>query len=294
MEAVLEEFLIQIPNSVLLLVYAFGLLLVTWPLFLLLEKYSPVAQQPPGARFHFNWAIVASNFCLTPLVYAFVTTTTVLVARSFDLPIFPYPEFSIETGAAVVDTTLRGLAFFVTGCFLGDLWYYGWHRAQHEIPFLWEFHKLHHSDESMNSTTIYRSHFFELAGQALVRGLTVGLLIDLSGAERIPIAAIAAGLLPPIWDIYIHANVRADRLNRLVPFFSTPQYHWIHHSRLPEHQDKNYAIWLPLFDVVFGSYFRPHVDEYPPTGLSSGERIETVWEAQAGPIRDLLKGRAEH
>jgi len=293
METILEEFVIQLPNAVTLLMYAYGLLLVTWPLFLLLEKRSPVVPQTPGERYHFNWAIVASNFCLTPLVYAIVTTTTVLIARDFDLPLLPYPEFSIETGSALVDTALRGLAFFLTGSFLGDLWYYWWHRAQHEIPFLWEFHKLHHSDESMNSTTIYRSHFFELAGQALVRGLTVGLLIDLSGAEQIPIAALAAGLLPPIWDIYIHANVRVDRLNRLVPFFSTPQYHWIHHSRLPQHQDKNYAIWLPLFDVIFGSYFRPDVDEYPPTGLSSGERIDTVWEAQAGPIRDLARGRAK-
>jgi len=78
--------------------------------------------------------------------------------------------------------------------------------------------------------------------------------------------------------------VRMDALHRLLPYFSTPHYHWIHHSRAPQHQDKNYAIWLPMFDVAFGSYYRPQIDEYPDTGLSSGEKIETLWDAQAGPL----------
>jgi sterol desaturase/sphingolipid hydroxylase (fatty acid hydroxylase superfamily) len=279
-----QEFVNQIPPSMVLLTYAFGLLLITWPLFLWLEKHSPVSNQSDVSRYKFNWKILLSNFLLTPLVYALAVATTLLVANRLNLPVLPYPVYEWSTGSAVVDAGFRAIAFFLTGCFLGDLWYYWWHRFQHTVPALWELHKLHHSDQAMNATTIYRSHFSELAGQALIRGLSVGLLVDLSGAEDTLVAALSAGLLPPIWDIFIHSNVRADRLSRLPPFFSTPQYHWIHHSKLPEHQDKNFAIWLPLFDVLFGSYYRPQVDEYPPTGLSSGERIETVWEAQAGPI----------
>ena len=103
---------------------------------------------------------------------------------------------------------------------------------------------------------------------------------------------LAAGLAPPIWDIFIHANVRMDSLHRMLPFLSTPQYHWIHHSSQPEHQDKNYAIWLPLFDRLFGSYYEPAVDEYPTTGLSTGEKIETLWEAEAGPF--VAWGRKPH
>jgi sterol desaturase/sphingolipid hydroxylase (fatty acid hydroxylase superfamily) len=79
-----------------------------------------------------------------------------------------------------------------------------------------------------------------------------------------------------------------------MPFFSVPQYHWIHHSKMPQHQDKNFAIWLPMFDVAFGSYYRPSVDEYPASGLSSGEKIESLWEAQTGPFSawlQMLKNR---
>ena len=97
-----------------------------------------------------------------------------------------------------------------------------------------------------------------------------------------------------VWDYFIHANVRIDALNRLMPFFSAPQFHWIHHSKLPQHQDKNFAIWLPMYDIAFGSYYRPQVDEYPPTGLSTGEKIETLWKAQAGPFiawKQMLSNR---
>ncbi|NND68377.1 MAG: hypothetical protein HKN19_12390, partial [Halioglobus sp.] len=57
-----------------------------------------------------------------------------------------------------------------------------------------------------------------------------------------------------------------------------------------EHQDKNFSIWLPMFDVAFGSYYHPKIDEYPPTGLQSGETFETVWHAQTAPFVAWARG----
>ncbi len=283
MDGFASEYLRQVPGAFAVLGYASGLLLVSWPLFLLLERWVPVTPSS-GSRYRFNWTVVVSNIVLTPLLYALAMTVGVLAARGLGSPFLPYPVIEVSVGVPALDLFLQGTVLFLIACVLGDAWYYLWHRMQHEIPALWEFHKLHHSDEEMNATTIFRSHFFELAGQALVRGLTMGLLVDLAAAPETVVAIVAVGILPTVWDVFIHSNVRIPWLGRLVPFFSTPQYHWIHHSKLPEHQDKNYAIWLPVYDVVFGSYFRPRTDEYPPTGLSSGERIETLWDAQAGPI----------
>lgn len=284
-----DEWLAQAPEAFALLIYAFGLLVVTWPVFLLLEKRWPVVDRPEARSYAFSWKIVGTNVALTPLFYALAMTIGIKVASLVDGPFFAYPVLQIHTGWAALDSAAQGMALFLTACFLGDLWYYWWHRWQHAIPILWEFHKLHHSDEDMNATTIYRSHFFELAGQALVRGLSVGVIIDLGEADDLLVGIVAAGILPPLWDIFIHSNVDASALRQLVPFFSTPQYHWIHHSSRPEHQDKNFAIWLPLFDILFGSYHRPEPEEFPPTGLSSGERIETVWQAQAGPFVNCIR-----
>ena len=285
MSELVHEWLRQLPESITVLTYGYVLFLLTWPAFLLLERWSPVNASTPTSNYRFNWAIIGINYLVTPAFYALAVTAGVLVGRSLGLPLFPYPVFAWSLGVPVLDVVVQGVLLFFISCFLQDVWYYWWHRWQHVIPALWELHKLHHSDETLNATTIFRSHFFELAGQALMRGLTVGLVVDLSGMPQTLLAVFMAGLLPPIWDFFIHANVRFDRLHGLLPLLSTPQFHWIHHSKLPQHQDKNFAIWLPFFDVLFGSYYRPGVDEYPPTGLSSGERIDTLDEAELGPLR---------
>src|SRR5262249_333183 len=43
-----------------------------------------------------------------------------------------------------------------------DAWTYLWHRANHVIPFLWRFHRMHHSDDRMDVTTATRFHPGEL------------------------------------------------------------------------------------------------------------------------------------
>ena len=277
-------YLDQLLPAFIMLCYAYGLLLVTWPAFLLLEKLSPVNSDTGSSHFWFNWKITFCNWLVTPFFSALVVAFTLFVSQSLGAPSLAYPVFTIALGVPLLDIVLNALVIFLVSCLLTDFWYYWWHRFQHTNSFLWEIHKLHHSDENLNATSIYRSHFLELAGQALIRGLTVGLVFDLTAPSDTAVAIIAAGLMPAVWDFFIHANVRLDWLHRLAPFFSTPQYHWIHHSKLPQHQDTNFAIWLPLFDKLFGSYYQPTVDEYPPTGLSSGEKIETVWEAQIDPM----------
>jgi sterol desaturase/sphingolipid hydroxylase (fatty acid hydroxylase superfamily) len=278
------EFLTKAPEAFVVLFFGYSSLLVTWPGFLWLEKITPVNEFTPRANYWLNWKITFSNLLLAPAFSAVVVVSTVLFAGAMGLPGLKLSTVELSLGVPVLDIFLQGAVIFLVACFLGDFSYYWWHRAQHTLPFLWEMHKLHHSDENLNSTTIYRSHFLEPAGQALFRGLTIGLIFDTSDASQTALAIIAGGFLPVLWDYFIHANVRIDALNRLLPIFSNPQYHWIHHSKMPEHQDKNYAIWLPVFDVLFGSFYRPRVDEYPPTGLATGERIETVWEAQTGPL----------
>ena len=285
MQELWAEYGTLIAGSFVVLLLAKLSLLLSWPFLLLLERLSPVQGAPPRANYVLNWKITFGNVLLSPVFSAAVVLFTTFVAARIGLPSLELSTAQISLGMPAVDTLLQGLVIFLTAAFMGDLWYYWWHRMQHQIPFLWEIHKLHHSDENLNATTIYRSHFLEPAGQAMIRGLTIGLLFDVTQGPQSVMAAVAGGLLLALWDYFIHANVRMDRLHRLLPFFSTPQYHWIHHSKMPEHQDKNFAIWLPVYDIAFGSYYHPRVDEYPPTGLSSGEKIDTFWAGQIDPLR---------
>ena len=287
----------QLAGATIALFLGYSSLLLSWPAFLWIEKRSPAQRTAvPTSNYKFNWLVTFSNLLLAPCFAAFIALLTLNIAASSGLPSLELPTDGISIGIPAADLVIQGMVIFLVACFLGDFSYYWWHRAQHTFPVLWELHKLHHSDENLNSTTIFRSHFLEPAGQALFRGLSIGLVFELTPQSIF--AAVMGGLLLGLWDYFIHANVRIDALYRLTPFFSNPQFHWIHHSKLPQHQDKNYSIWLPLYDVAFGSYYKPEVDEYPPTGLSSGEKIETLWDAQAGPliawgrgIASALKGR---
>ncbi len=296
MQALLELYLTQLNGVFFALLGGYSTLLFSWPLFLLIEKLTPMLAKVPRSNYWLNWRITWSNLILAPAFTALVIVGTVYFAGMTGLPSLDVPMPDMALGIPALDILINGSIIFLTACFLGDFSYYWWHRAQHTFPVLWEIHKVHHSDEHLNTTTIFRSHFLESAGQSLFRGLTIGLIFNLQNGRTDPLSLVAGALLLGLWDFFIHANVRIPALHRLLPFFSNPHFHWIHHSKLPEHQDKNFAIWLPMFDVAFGTYYRPEIDEYPPTGLQSGEQFNSVWQAQTAPIiawAGMLKGRRD-
>jgi sterol desaturase/sphingolipid hydroxylase (fatty acid hydroxylase superfamily) len=67
---------------------------------------------------------------------------------------------------------------------------------------------------------------------------------------------------------------------------TSPQLHRIHHSRLLEHRDKNFAAYFPVWDLVFGTYFHPKWDEYPATGVHDEKDVERLADALVLPFRE--------
>ena len=86
MRAFWSEFVEQLPASVEILLYAFLLLVVTWPVFLLLERWAPAPNRDPRASTVFNWKIVASNLLLAPSFYALAMAGSTVLAGSVGLP----------------------------------------------------------------------------------------------------------------------------------------------------------------------------------------------------------------
>src|SRR5258706_15193675 len=100
--------------------------------------------------------------------------------------------------------------------------------------------------------------------------LPIGLLFD---QQPVTIGWLWSGLL--LWGYFIHLNLRLP-LGPLTPVLGGPHLHRIHHSRLPEHQDKNFAAFFPIFDLLFGTYYPPSRAEYPATGLINGEQLNVI------------------
>jgi len=139
----------------------------------------------------------------------------------------------------------------VMAIILFDLWMYFWHKANHRLPFLWRFHRMHHSDPELDVTTALRFHIGELIFSSVIR---CGILF-LFGLTLWQLILYEAMLLPVI--LFHHSNValpeRWDRLLRI--FIVTPNMHRVHHSHFQVETDSNYASIFSVWDRL-GKSFR--------------------------------------
>jgi sterol desaturase/sphingolipid hydroxylase (fatty acid hydroxylase superfamily) len=137
----------------------------------------------------------------------------------------------------------------LVGVALFDLAIYWAHRWGHEVPFLWRFHAVHHSSERMDWISGLRNHPFDgaLIAPAFVFLLAAGFSAEFTGA--LAIIQLVTGL-------FVHANVRW-RWRPLHRVVITPEFHHWHHSNEPDAHCSNYSVFLPVWDLVFGTYFMP-------------------------------------
>lgn len=138
----------------------------------------------------------------------------------------------------------------VLGVVALDLIIYLQHVMLHAIPVLWRFHRVHHADLDIDTTTGLRFHPVEIILSMLLK-----------------FAAIAA-LGPPVLAVLIfevvlnamsmfnHGNVRLplwlDRWMRRV--IVTPDMHRVHHSIEDDETNSNFGFNLSLWDRLFGTY----------------------------------------
>ena len=163
-----------------------------------------------------------------------------------------------------------------------DVWTYAWHRMNHRVPFLWRFHRVHHSDAQMDVTTASRFHTGEIV---------------LSSALRIPLI-LALGVTA--WQLVLyetlmfavvqfhHANIALPpRVEAVVnKLIVTPAMHKVHHSRWQPETDSNYSAMLSVWDRLFRSFRRREALREVQLGLDDfdGERHQSI----AGMLRTPL------
>lgn len=130
-----------------------------------------------------------------------------------------------------------------------DLWTYWLHRAYHEVPMMRRFHRVHHMDGRLDTTSAVRFHPGEVAISAFLRMAPIILLSIPFGHVLIFETALLAA------SYFHHSNIRlpAGFERALSSVIVTPSIHWVHHHAIPEDTNSNYAAILSLWDPVFGT-----------------------------------------
>jgi sterol desaturase/sphingolipid hydroxylase (fatty acid hydroxylase superfamily) len=129
------------------------------------------------------------------------------------------------------------------------------HRAFHTVPLLWRFHAVHHSVQHMDWLAGSRLHLLDILA---TRALVLAPLLALGfSTEALNAYVILAGLQAVL--AHANLNLRAGWLEYLLVL---PRYHHWHHARDPDYTHANFAIHLPLIDMLLGS-FRMPAREWP-------------------------------
>jgi sterol desaturase/sphingolipid hydroxylase (fatty acid hydroxylase superfamily) len=200
---------------------------------------------------------------------------TVVLAVAFSTGIAFVAGWAQEQGLGLLHAIDLGTpARLVLALVLLDGWMYLWHRANHTIPLLWRFHRMHHSETEMDVTTATRFHLGEHVGASVLRAGLIPLLgFEVWQLIVYDIVLIGVTMLH-------HSNISLSGYDRSLRWLIvTPDMHKIHHSDWREETDSNYSTVFSVWDRLART-FRMRADpktlrfglpEFPDPGW------QTVW-----------------
>lgn len=215
--------------------------LLTGFLFVPLERYFPKRKEQ--GLFRPEWNDDLFYYLVSSLIVEVVTFMTLAPSRLVDSTV-PLTEVKSYIGGQPFLVQL----FLVM--LLTDFAQYWLHRAFHSIPFLWQFHAVHHSARNMDWLAGGRMHILEVFA---LRGFTAVPMLTFGFDPNVIQAYV---LFVYFYSAFVHANISWN-FERIERFLVTPRFHHWHHGIEKEAIDVNFAIHFPLYDWLFGTYHLP-------------------------------------
>jgi sterol desaturase/sphingolipid hydroxylase (fatty acid hydroxylase superfamily) len=186
----------------------------------------------------------------TDIAYAVLTGPLKIVQTVIWVPVAVIsmlwlPALALRPLVQATPANLR----LVIGLILFDFLAYWAHRFAHQLPLLWRFHAIHHTPRHLDWIAGLRSH--PLDGIVFAPVFTILLV---AGFDPEPTGALV--LVTILVQFFVHANVRW-RLRPLHKIIVTPEFHHWHHCAEPQAQGSNHATLLPIWDLLFGTWYMP-------------------------------------
>ncbi len=233
--------------------YFYGLLIVSL-LVWLLELVFPWRKDQATFRKDFwldTFYMFFNFFLLNLIVFIALSNTTeallndLLGSLNFkitDLQLFDVDALPLGIGL---------LIFFL----VSDFVQWNTHRLLHATPFLWNFHKVHHSVKEMGFAAHLRYHWMEPVLYKSLLYIPMALIggFDVESVAIVHFFALTVGHLN-------HANLGWD-YGFLKYIFNNPKMHiWHHAKKLPSSvkYGVNFGLTLSIWDYLFKTSHIPH------------------------------------
>ena len=263
----------------------------------------------PSARADYRLYFV--NALVMPALAGWLLFNDVSIAGLVDAALGRGTSPAGEASAAGFGPRLAyTLVFFI----LYDFGRFVAHCLLHDVPALWEFHKVHHSAEVLTPMTSYRAHPAELLLMAWVPALLTGLatwVFNLYSPGRIGFFTFL-GLHVLLWAVNLIDNLRHSHVwitygPNVGKWIVSPAHHQLHHSCEPRHEAKgrggcNRGFSLAIWDRWYGTLRLPErLPEKFRMGLGDGtdSHWHSVTRMYALPftglarrLRDIFRRRA--
>lgn len=208
------------------------------------------------------------------LVYAALSNVTLKAFKSL---------LGYEGGHLVDFSGMHPALQLVLFFFIADFVQWCVHNLLHRIPFLWKFHKIHHSVKEMGFAAHLRYHFLETFVYQSVKYISLAMIFGftLEYAFIVYASTVVIGHLN-------HANLGWS-YGPLKYLFNNPKMHiWHHAKELPDSHSKgmNFGISLSCWDYLFGTAYVPSDGRDIELGFPNDENYpETFVEQVIEPFK---------
>jgi sterol desaturase/sphingolipid hydroxylase (fatty acid hydroxylase superfamily) len=231
-----------------------------------------------------DYRLYFANALILPLIFGVALFTDAHVVSTLNSALgraaaggMPAPDAAASLASRAMFTLLFFIAY--------DFGRFVAHSLLHDVPVLWEFHKVHHSAETLNPTTTFRAHPLELLIMAWVPAVLTGLVtwtFNQFVASKVGVYTFL-GLHVLIFatnlvGILRHSHVWLHYGPRWGKWLISPAHHQVHHScEERHHRGVNRGFELAVWDRLYGTLYVPQRQESFRMGL--GDDTDGEWHS---------------
>ncbi len=248
------------------------------------EYFSARVWWHPSARA--DYRLYFANALLLPVIFGWVLFGDAQVAGLVDSALGRQGAAAQASSAGIVARLVYTLVFFIAY----DFGRFVAHCLLHDVPALWEFHKVHHSAEVLTPMTAYRAHPLDLLVMAWVPALLTGIAtwgFNFFSEGRVGFYTFL-GLHVALWAVNLVDNLRHSHVwitygPRVGRWIVSPAHHQLHHSCEPRHEVNrrggcNRGFSLAIWDRWYGTMRMP--EARPETfRMGLGDGTDSDWHS---------------